>query len=62
MKRPDKRNPPITFFPKVQFVNQREEQSPFICDVMAKSKIFIELQGRVPTEEEFIDDIRTMGT
>ncbi len=44
------------------FVNKRLEQSPFISDVMAKLKIFIELQGRVPAEEEFIDDIRTMGT
>ena len=44
------------------FLNKRLEQSPFIIDVMAKSKIFIELQGRVPAEEEFIDDIRSMGT
>ena len=44
------------------FSNKREEQSPFITDVMGKPKIFIELLGRIPTEEEFIDDIRTMGT
>lgn len=44
------------------FVVKREEPSPFIVDVMAKSKIFIEVQGRVPTEEEFNDDIRAMGT